>query len=99
MFRQIVILLALAFLYGCQTTPGQTAPPELTDSAVTSNVKAKLAEDRLGSLAQVKVDTVKNIVYLTGIVPTSEDRMRAEQVARNVDGVRKVVNNLEIKQP
>jgi hyperosmotically inducible periplasmic protein len=100
MLRQVMIaLLLIGFMYGCQTTPNQTADRELTDGAVTAKVKSKLAEERPGTLTQVKVDTVKNIVYLTGTVPTNEDRARAEQVARNIDGVRNVVNNLEVLPP
>jgi hyperosmotically inducible protein len=100
MFRHVMIaMLFIGFVYGCQTTPNQTADRELTDSAVTAKVKAKLAEDRPGTLTQVKVDTVKNIVYLTGTVPTIDDRVRAERVARNIDGVRNVVNNLEVLPP
>jgi hyperosmotically inducible protein len=98
MLRHVmIVLLFIGFVYGCQTTPNQTADRELTDSAVTTKVQTKLAEDRAGTLTQIKVDTVRNIVYLTGTVPTSEDRMRAEQVARSIDGVRNVVNNLEVQ--
>ena len=97
MLRHVMIaLLFMGFMYGCQTTPNQTADRELTDSAVTAKVKTKLAEDRAGTLTQIKVDTVKNIVYLSGTVPTGDDRMRAEQVTRTIDGVKNVVNNLEI---
>jgi hyperosmotically inducible periplasmic protein len=100
MLRHVMIaVLLIGFMYGCQSTPGQTADRELTDSSVTAKVKTKLTEDRLGTLTQVKVDTVKNIVYLTGSVPTNDDRARAEQVARTVDGVRNVVNNLEVLPP
>jgi len=100
MLRHVMIaLLFIGFMYGCQTTPNQTADRELTDSAVTAKVKTKLAEDRAGTLTQIKVDTVKNIVYLSGTVPTSDDRMRAEQVTRTIDGVKNVVNNLEVLPP
>src|SRR5437660_11219475 len=100
MLRHVITaMLFIGFMYGCQTTPTQTAAPELTDSAVTAKVKTKPAEDRAGTLTQIKVDTVKNIVYLSGTVPTSDDRLRAEQVTRTIDGVRNVVNNLEVLPP
>jgi osmotically-inducible protein OsmY len=82
---------------GCQKMTGETAGENVSDTSITSAVKAKLAGDRVGTLTQVGVETVKRTVYLTGVVPTADDKRRAGEMARNVENVKEVVNNLQIK--
>ena len=57
----------------------------------------QLAGERMGTLTQVNVETVRNTVYLTGVVPTADDKKRAADLARGVNGVKDVVNNLQIR--
>jgi len=76
---------------------GETAGENVSDASITSAVKAKLAGERMGTLTQVNVETVRSTVYLTGVVPTTDDKMRATDVARGVNGVKDVVNNLQIR--
>ena len=96
--NQIAILVLFVFLAAaCQSMTGETAGENVSDTSITSAVKAKLAGDRVGTLTQVGVETVRNTVYLTGVVPTADDKRRAGEIARNVDGVKEVVNNLQIR--
>lgn len=68
------------------------------DAAITTSVKAKMASDvRLGTLTGVNVDTSSNVVTLSGTVPTADDKQKAEDAARSVEGVTRVVNNLEVR--
>jgi hyperosmotically inducible periplasmic protein len=92
-----VFVLFAFFAVGCQSMTGETAGENVSDTSITSAVKAKLAGDRVGTLTQVGVETVRRTVYLTGVVPTSDDKRRAGELARNADGVKEVVNNLQIK--
>jgi hyperosmotically inducible protein len=92
-----VIALWMFLAAGCQSVTGETAGQNVDDVSITSAVKAKLAGDRLGTLTQVGVETVRSTVHLTGVVPTPEDKRRAEELARQVGGVSNVVNNLQIK--
>jgi hyperosmotically inducible protein len=67
------------------------------DVAITTAVKAKLAADKIKTLVRVSVDTVGGgVVTLTGTVESEDQKKRAEEVARGVKGVSKVVNNLQI---
>ena len=94
----VFVLVLFAFLAaGCQSMTGETAGQNVDDASITSAVKAKLVGERLGTLTQVGVETVRNTVYLTGVVPTPEDKRKAEELASQVKGVQKVVNNLQIK--
>ena len=66
------------------------------DAAITTAVKAKLAKDRIKTLVRVSVDTDKGVVTLTGTVESASQKKHAEEVARGIKGVSKVVNNLQI---
>jgi osmotically-inducible protein OsmY len=61
-------------------------------------VKAKLAAERTSNLTRVSVATADGTVSLTGIVPTVADRARAEEITRQVKGVRSVMNGLQIEK-
>jgi hyperosmotically inducible protein len=94
-----LIFVAALFLAGCQSMTGETASQNADDSAITTAVKTNLAKERLGSLTKVQVETVRNTVYLTGVVDTNEYKERAGQIAGQVSGVQKVVNNLQVQPP
>jgi hyperosmotically inducible periplasmic protein len=49
-------------------------------------------------LTRVDVDTTSGVVALNGVVKTPQERSRAEEVARGVGGVKKVINNLQIQK-
>ena len=67
------------------------------DSVVTTKVKAELAGSKLSSLAKVHVETdADGWVQLTGKVATQADKDRAETVAKAVDGVKSVDNQLVV---
>jgi hyperosmotically inducible periplasmic protein len=68
------------------------------DATVTAKVKtALLSEPQLKSLA-IDVDTAKNVVSLNGTVESEQARADAERIARQVDGVKEVKNNLQVKK-
>ena len=73
------------------------AAAAVDDTAITAKVKsAVLAEPGLKSL-QIDVDTKDAVVTLRGTVDNDALKSRATQVAQNVNGVRSVVDNLEVK--
>jgi hyperosmotically inducible periplasmic protein len=88
----------LGFLAGCQAMTGRTTGENIDDTTLTTSVKTSLAKDKAGSLTRVDVDTVKGVVTLTGVVPTTADKARAVEVARGVNGVQKVVDNLQVQK-
>jgi hyperosmotically inducible protein len=85
---------------GCSVFQDQETPGEYVDSAtISTQVKSKLASEGSAALAsQVKVETSKDVVQLSGFVPSEADRAKAEQIAWSVDGVRSVENDI-IVQP
>jgi hyperosmotically inducible periplasmic protein len=100
-FRFLLPLMMISVAAaGCSVNSGQETTGEYVDSAaISTKVKSKLATDGSVTLAnQVKVETLKDIVQLSGFVPSETDRTRAEEIARSVDGVRGVQNDI-IVQP
>ncbi len=98
-FSKILVLLFLVpfFLAGCTTLTGETAGETIDDTVLTSKIKAKLADEKLLNTTRVSVKTERGVVYLTGAVATSEERSKVVQIAKNVKGVREVVDHLEIR--
>ena len=100
--RTLSILLCLAVAPGlsvlsCTALTGKTAGQNVDDATITAQVKSKLAAERLATLTRVDVDTERGTVYLNGNVDTAQTKTRAEQLASQVSGVRKVVNNLQVQ--
>ena len=68
----------------------------IADSAINTNVKSKLAADTETSALKINVGTNGGVVTLTGIVPTQAEKSQAEQIARNTEGVTRVINNITV---
>ena len=69
----------------------------MDDTVVTGKVKAAiLAEPTLKS-AEINVETFKGIVQLSGFVSSQLAENKAVEVARTVDGVKSVKNDMRLK--
>lgn len=85
-------------LVGCASTETSKSTGEyIDDAAITAKVKTELAKDPDVSAMQVDVTTFKGRVQLSGFVNNAAQKDRAAQLARGVNGVREVTNNLLIK--
>lgn len=67
------------------------------DTAVTSEIKAKLLADDIVPSRNVKVETTDGVVRLSGTVASSKQSERAEEIAQTVSGVKSVKNDLSVK--
>jgi hyperosmotically inducible protein len=93
-----VIILTLATAApGCQTLTGRPARQHFNDKWMLHETKGRIVANIPRALTAVNVDVNRGTVYLMGIVATPEQKVRAEEIARDVDGVREVVNHLEIE--
>ena len=69
------------------------------DSVITAKVKTKLAEEKMSSLAHIKVDTdSKGAVVLKGTVKTQAEADKAVSIARGTEGVTSVMSNIQVKK-
>ncbi|CAI1059722.1 Osmotically-inducible protein Y precursor [Serratia fonticola] len=67
------------------------------DTATTSELKAKLLADDIVPSRNVKVETTDGMVQLSGEVKTQAQSDRAESIAKAIDGVKSVKNDLAVK--
>jgi hyperosmotically inducible periplasmic protein len=93
----LVAIIATFALAACTSTSGKTAGESVDDATITSEVKTKLAAEKISTLTKIGVDTDRRTVYLTGTVDNAEMRRRAEEIARGVKHVSNVVNNLTVR--
>ena len=69
------------------------------DSVITTKVKTKLAEEKISSLAHIRVDTHgQGAVVLSGKVKTQEEADKAVSIARETEGVTSVKSKIRIKK-
>ena len=103
--RWVLILMMGAAAAACSSNgerndmerAGANAGRVVDDSVITGKVKAALVADPVTKAHQISVETFKGVVQLSGFVDTSEARSRATQVAKGVDGVKNVKNELELR--
>lgn len=89
--------LLLGLSTGCLMPRALTVPDSPKDPVISTNVEAKLVEDQQGGLAGIIVTTENGIVTLTGTVQKAERKAKAAELARQVKGVRRVKNDLDIR--
>jgi len=81
------------------TTRGATAAAgdAVSDTVITTKVKADLAADPGVKAMDVHVETVKGVVMLSGFVPSKAEADKAVQLARGVRGVTEVKSSIQVK--
>ena len=87
----VMVLLALG---ACSST--RTPGTQVDDAAITAAVKAKLAADGDINPFNIDVDTNEGVVTLQGRVEKEAARTKAEQLARETDGVKRVINLVKV---
>jgi len=69
------------------------------DSVITTKIKAKLADEKMSSLAYIQVYTdSKGAVVLSGKVRTQQEADKAVSIARETEGVTSVKSKIQIKK-
>ena len=96
--RYFVVLMMIVTFVACASTSKQEGTGEyVDDSVITTKVKSLLASDDFLKSFQISVETYKGIVQLSGFVNSQSAVNKAGQIARGVDGVKSVKNNLIVK--
>ncbi|MPZ76899.1 MAG: BON domain-containing protein [Deltaproteobacteria bacterium] len=96
--RFLAVVLVVFSLGGCQAMTGRTAGRNVDDATLTGSVKTKLAADKVSSLTRVDVDSTDGVVSLNGVVDSADQKTRAQELASQVNGVKKVINNLQVQK-
>lgn len=97
--RKTLSLAALVLaLAGCASTPSTESTGQyIDDSMITTKVKTAILNEPSLKVMQINVETFKGTVQLSGFVKSPQDVITAEQVARGVNGVKLVRNDLLVR--
>jgi hyperosmotically inducible protein len=84
------------------TACGSTRTSESTgqyvdDATITTKVKTDFVADKTVDATNIKVETYKGTVQLSGFAKSQAEINRAVQIARNVAGVQSVKNDVLLK--
>lgn len=83
---------------GCAGTADRESTGEYIDNAaITARVKSALAADEMVKGREINVESFRGTVQLSGFVSTSEEKARAERIAKSIVGVEEVKNNITVK--
>jgi len=99
-FISTMILAAMlaTTVLGCASTSTQEGTGEyIDDSVITGKVKVAIFNEPSLKSAEINVETFKGVVQLSGFVNSQADINKAVEVARGVEGVTSVKNNMRVK--
>lgn len=91
-----ILALLVIFLFGAAICLAADKP--VTDDIIHDNVMIKLANDQLVKGGGLTVDVKAGVVTLTGQVENIKQKDRATKLAKQVKGVKQVVNNINLKE-
>ena len=81
-------------------TEGEESLGSITnDGWITTRIRSSMLFEKDIYSLNYTIDTVNGVVYVTGIGQSEEEINRITEIARNVGGVKKVVNHVKVKQP
>lgn len=97
----IAASIATATLFtlpGCAVSRGQSTVGEyIDDTTITTQVKARMVENKEVDAAAISVETLNGTVLLSGFAKSSQERATAEAIARKVNGVKLVKNDIVVR--
>ena len=83
---------------GCaETRTSDSTGQYVDDTGITTKVKAALLKDDMVKSFEIKVETMKGVVQLSGFVDNSDQKRAAGRDAASISGVSEVSNNLIVK--
>ena len=95
--RAVAIVISALLAAGCGVARAVVLDAA-HDSRLTGEVWKTLREKSPDTVTRVDVDVVESTVYLTGRVDTEGEKVFAEAAAWRVEGVRQVVNDIQVAQ-
>jgi osmotically-inducible protein OsmY len=92
-----IIALMLSAL-GCGSTPQQSSTGQyIDDTAITTKVKTGIFNEPSLKSGQISVETYKSVVQLSGFVDSAASMDKAVAIARSVQGVSSVKNDMRLR--
>jgi len=99
LIRSFFLMMLIGSLVACASTSKQSGAGEyVDDTVITTKVKSQLGADDFLKSFEISVETYKGAVQLSGFVDSQKTVDRAGEIARGVEGVKSVKNNLNVKK-
>ena len=93
-----LMAVALLGVSGCAVTRGQeTVGAYIDDTTITTQIKSRFYENREVAGSSIRVETLKGTVILSGFAKSANERATAETIARDVNGVTSVRNEIAVR--
>jgi hyperosmotically inducible periplasmic protein len=93
-----VTAIALLTTAGCAVTRGQeTVGAYVDDATITTQVKGRFVENKEVDAASIHIETLNGTVLLSGFAKNATEKSTAEAIARKVNGVKSVRNEIAIR--
>ena len=94
----VIGIASPVLLSACSSTPTRESTGQyVDDSTITTKVKADFVTDKTVDATNIKVETFKGTVQLSGFAKSQAEINRAVQIARNVSGVQSVKNDILLR--
>jgi len=90
--------LAVLTTAGCAVSRGQqTTGAYIDDATITSQVKSRMLDNPNVAGTSISVETLNGTVMLSGFAKNSVEKDTAERIARDVNGVKSVKNEIALR--
>ena len=93
-----VMAVALLTTAGCAVSRGQqSAGAYVDDATITTQIKSRMLENPAVSGTSISVETLNGTVMLSGFAKNANEKTTAERIARDVNGVKSVKNEIAVR--
>jgi osmotically-inducible protein OsmY len=94
----IAAAVALLTASGCAVTRGQeSVGAYVDDTTITSTIKGRFVGNKEVDASSISVETLNGTVMLSGFAKNATEKSTAESIARKVNGVKSVKNEIAIR--
>jgi hyperosmotically inducible periplasmic protein len=94
----VATALAVLTAVGCTVSRGQqTAGAYIDDATVTAQVKSRMLENPNVAGTSISVETLNGTVMLSGFAKSTAEKDTAERIARDVNGVKTLKNQIVVR--
>ncbi len=98
MFATGLTVLAIISTTGCAVfRDQQTVGAFVDDSTITTQIKSRMLSNKDVAGTAISVETLNGTVMLSGFAKSSLERATAERIARDVNGVKVVKNDVVVR--
>lgn len=94
----VIAAVALLTASGCAVVRGQeTVGAYVDDATITTQIKARMLENKAVAGTSIGVETLNGTVQLTGFAKNATEKATAESIARGVNGVKAIKNEIVVR--